>query len=545
MAIRVLTWAYRRLGRYYPRVFMALELQTAYPVILVTYLLFSFYYEGDTGTFFALFGLTCALAAISILIACAKTFPMLRPLEAWIDGDRDDRATAEAWATAVSFPFRMIRAVVFLPVVTVVIPASILSVVMLDLEWLAVFPFIAGSMVALGYSSLLHYFALEVGLRPVLVDINAQVSPRTNATITALPLRWRLLLTLPIINAITGMAVAALTSDGGGGADLGLDVAIALGVATTIALELTLLLTRSILRPIADLQRATEAVVAGDYSVSVPVTTGDEIGELAASFNQMVQGLAEREKIRDAFGTYLDREVADYILSDRFDEDGIELDVSILFCDVRDFTGFAAEADAKDVVARLNGLFEVVVPVIARHGGHVDKFEGDGLLAVFGAPQPHHDHAARAARAAVEICRRVNERGEAGEFRVGVGVNSGSVVAGAVGGAGRLNFSVIGDAVNVAARVEAMTRELDHDVLLTATTVERIGSSLAVESIGEHQLKGIGDPVELFAPARVAARAAPDGDADGSPPLPVAAAGGLRRRVGGLRDLLARGDERE
>ena len=553
--MRALTWAYRRLGRSYPRVFMALELQTAYPVIVVTYLLFSFYYDGDMGTFIALCGLTCALAAISILIACLKTFPLLRPLEDWIAGSRDERSTAEAWATAVSFPFRMIRAVAFLPVITVVIPASILSVVMLDLNWLAMFPFIGGSLVALGYSSLLHYFALEVGLRPVLIDINAQVSPRTNAGISALPLRWRLLLSLPIINAITGMTVAALTSEGGGGADLGLDVAIAVGVATTIALELTLLLARSILRPIADLQRATEAVLAGDFSVSVPITTGDEIGELAASFNEMVHGLAERERIRDAFGTYLDREVADYILSDAFDEEGIELDVSVLFTDVRDFTGFAAEADAKDVVARLNRLFEVVVPVVARHGGHVDKFEGDGLLAVFGAPEPYADHAARAARAAVEICRRVNERGEAGEFRVGVGVNSGPVVAGAIGGAGRLNFSVIGDAVNVAARVEAKTRELDHDVLMTAATAERLGPAIAVESLGEHELKGLAEPVELFATARVPAGT--DGEVE-----PVATAGsrgsgagsggdggdgggdGLLGRIGALRDLVTRGDER-
>ncbi len=192
-------------------------------------------------------------------------------------------------------------------------------------------------MVALGYSSMLHYFALEFGLRPVLVDINQQVTPRTEG-LSALPLRWRLLLTLPLINLITGMTVAALTSDGGGGADLGLDVAIAVGVATTIALELTVLLSKSIQRPIADLTEATEAVMAGDFSVSVPVTTGDEIGDLAASFNEMVQGLAEREKIREAFGTYLDREVAEYILSDAFDEEGIELDVSILFTDVKDFT---------------------------------------------------------------------------------------------------------------------------------------------------------------------------------------------------------------
>jgi adenylate cyclase len=503
MIASALTWAYGRLGRSYPRVFMAVELQTAYPVILGTYALFSFYYEGDASTFFALFGITCALAAISIAIACVKTFPMLRPIEAWIAGERDERQTAEAWAAAVSFPWRMIRAVVLLPVITVVIPASILSVLMLDLSALAVFPFIAGSMVALAYSSLLHYFALEVGLRPVLVDINQQVTPRTEHP-SALPLRWRLLLTLPLINVITGMTVAALTSDGGGGADLGLDVAIALGVATTVALELTVLLSKSIQRPIADLRQATEAVMKGDFDATVPVTTGDEIGELAASFNQMVQGLAERERIRDAFGTYLDHEVAEYILSDSYDEEGIELDVSVLFTDVRDFTGFAAGAEAKEVVAALNGLFEVVVPVIARHGGHVDKFEGDGLLAVFGAPEPYRDHAIRATRAAVEICRRVNEREEAGELRVGVGVNTGRVVAGAVGGAGRLNFSVIGDAVNIAARVEAMTRKLDEDVLVTAATAEAIGEKLAVESVGELELRGVAEPVALFTPRRVA-----------------------------------------
>jgi adenylate cyclase len=525
VVLRALTWAYKRVGKNYPRLFMALELQTAYPIILATYALFSFYYVGDTGTFFALVGITCGLAAISITIACVKTFPLLRPIERWIAGERSERATAEAWAAAVSFPWRMIRSVALLPVITVVIPASVLSVVLLDLTWLAVFPFIAGSLVALGYSSMLHYFALETGLRPVLIDINQQGTPRAEVGLSALPLRWRLLLTLPLINLITGVTVAALTSDNGGGADLGLDVAIAVGVATTVALELTVLLSRSIQRPIADLREATEAVVAGDFSASVPVTTGDEIGELATSFNEMVRGLAERERIRDAFGTYLDREVADYILSDAFDEEGIDVEVSVLFTDVRDFTAFAAGAEAKEVVAALNRLFEVVVPAIAREGGYVDKFEGDGLLAVFGAPEPYPDHAARAARAAIEICRSVNERGDAGELRVGVGVNTGRVIAGAVGGAGRLNFSVIGDAVNIAARVEATTRELDHDVLLTKATADAIGSAVALDSVGEYDLRGIAEPVELYAPA--ASAPAEDEPAD----EPIAAAASRVRRI--------------
>ncbi|MDQ2676688.1 MAG: adenylate/guanylate cyclase domain-containing protein [Actinomycetota bacterium] len=501
MAVTPLRWAYRRLGRHYPRVFLVLELQTVYPVILGTYGLFSFYYDGTTGEFFTLFGITCALAAVAIVIACLRTFPMLKPLEQWIAGARDDRSTAEAWASAVSFPWRMIRSNVFVPAFIVLIPSAIVSVAMLELDWTAAFPFVAGSAVALAYASMLHYYALEIGLRPLLVDINQQVSPRTDANVSTISLRWRLLLTLPMINAITGMTVAALTSDGGGGQSLGLDVGIALGVATTIALELTLLVTRSVLRPLADLQDATERVLKGDFDVTVPVTTGDETGELAASFNAMVQGLAERERIRDAFGTYLDREVAEYILSDEFDEEGRELEVSVLFTDVRDFTGFAAGAEAKEVVAALNRLFEVVVPVIARHGGHVDKFEGDGLLAVFGAPAPYRDHAKRATRAAMEICRRVNEHGQAGDLRVGVGVNTGRVVAGAVGGAGRLNFSVIGDAVNVAARVEEATRDLERDVLVAESTAEALGDAVELESVGSWDLRGVPDRVELFTPA--------------------------------------------
>jgi len=530
MAVTLLRWAYRRLGRYYPRVFLALELQTVYPVILGTYGLFSFYYEGSTGTFFTLFGITCGLAAISILIACLRTFPLLRPLDSWIAGKRDEQSTAEAWATAISFPWQMIRLSALLPIVFVVIPASILSVVLLDLSWPALFPLAAGSLIALAYASMLHYFALEIGLRPLLIDINQQVSPRTDANVRTLPLRWRLLLTLPLINVITGMTVAALTSEGGGGADLGLDVGIAVGVATTIALELTFLLSRSVLRPIADLQEATERVLEGDFSVSVPVTTGDETGELAASFNAMVVGLAERERIRDAFGTYLDREVADYILSDSFNDEGIELEVSVLFTDVRDFTSFAAGAEAKEVVAALNGLFEVVVPIVARHGGHVDKFEGDGLLAVFGAPAPYRDHATRATRAAIEICRRVNERGEAGDLHVGVGVNTGRVVAGAVGGAGRLNFSVIGDAVNVAARVEAATREMEHDVLLTAATASALEINVELEPLGAHELKGVSEPVELYAHVPAAA---PGEEESARPALdrePILAVAGKVRR---------------
>jgi adenylate cyclase len=363
--------------------------------------------------------------------------------------------------------------------------------------------------------------------------------PRLSAAASAIPLRVRMMAALPLINLITGLVVAAFTAGGGGGAALGLDVLVAVAVATTISLELTVLFSKSILRPIADLQRATKAVAEGRYDVSVPVTTGDELGELAASFNQMVEGLAERERLREAFGTYLDKSVAEYILSEGFSEEGVELEVSVLFCDVRDFTGFARQAEAKEVVARLNELFEIVVPIVTRHGGHVDKFVGDGLLAVFGAPESYPDHADRAVRAACEIASRVNSD-EGPGLRIGVGVNTGRVIAGSIGGAGRLDFSVIGDPVNVAARVEAATRELDEDVLITEGTRRELGSAIEAEPRGEHELKGIGELVALYAPRIAEPAPAPAGEE----PLPVPADGGSqgelsgsRREAGGLAPL--------
>jgi class 3 adenylate cyclase len=345
---------------------------------------------------------------------------------------------------------------------------------------------------------------------------------------------------LPLINLITGLVVAALTSSGGGGEALGVDVLVAVAVATTISLELTVLFSKSILRPIGDLQRATEALREGRYDVSVPVTTGDELGELAASFNQMVEGLAERERLREVFGTYVDKSVAEYILGEGFSEEGEELEVSVLVCDVRDFTSFAASSSAKEVVSRLNALFEIVVPIVGRHRGHVDKFLGDGLLGVFGAPEPYPDHADRAVLAACEMATKVNSRDDLG-LKIGVGVNTGPVVAGSIGGGGRLNFSVIGDAVNVAARVEAATRELDEDVLITERTRERLGAGVETRSCGERTLKGIGEPLALYAPRPEA----PAGSRPGEEPLPAAGDGAAprrefgdsRREAGGLAPL--------
>jgi len=522
MVLRMLTWFYRKLGSFYPAAFLLVELQSALVVTAATVGLFTFYYDAEGDQFLKVLIVALSLTAAAVAVVMARAYRRLRPVQAWIAGARGSEETARAWSSAVGLPLDLLRRDLPLPLLLTVVPTCIAGVAILGLPWLAFFPFLAGAAVAVGYAAILHYLASEAGMWPVLVDINREVSPRLQTGTSALPLRVRLLATLPLINIITGLVVAALTSEGGsgGGTDLGLDVLVAVAVATTISLELTVMLSKSILRPIADLQRATDAVREGRYDVAVPVTTADELGDLAASFNQMVTGLRERERIREAFGTYLDEEIAEYILSEGFPEEGIEREVSILICDVENFTRFAAGASAPEVVARLNELFEVVVPVVAAHGGHVDKFEGDGLLAVFGAPEPHPDHADRAVRAAVEMAALVNH-GDREGFRIGVGVNTGRVVAGNIGGAGRLNFSVIGDPVNVTERTESATRTTGDDVLITTETARRLRSEVELAERTEVTLKGIEGTVTLYAPKvpQVVAAEAGDGHADalGSP----------------------------
>jgi adenylate cyclase len=499
---RVFTWFYRRLGRWYPAAFMALELQSAWLITLGTLGLFAFYFDAAKGDFLLMLAIAMALTGATVAVALYRSIVYLKPLSEWIDSDRQDPAqAARAWGTAIGMPLELIRRDMKLPIFGVALPGSAIAPFILDLSLLTFFPILGGSLVSIGYSGILHYFAVEAGMRPAVVDINRVLPPRLSTGQKAIPLRFKLMAALPMINVITGLTAAALSggSDGGGASALGIDVLIATAVASVISLELSVLLARSILRPITDLQHGIDAVRRGDFEQTVPVTTADELGELSAAFNQMVTGLAEREKIREAFGTYLDKEVAEYILSEQFTPEGFEVEVSLLFCDVRDFTGFAAQSDAKEVVTALNDLFEAAVPVISRNGGHVDKFVGDGLLAVFGAPEPYRDHADRAVRAAVEIAQCVNH-GDSGLLQVGVGINSGRVVAGSIGGAGRFNFSVIGDAVNVAARVEAATRQLDEEVLITATTRDRLSETIEVTTCGPQELRGKGEPVELFAP---------------------------------------------
>jgi class 3 adenylate cyclase len=241
------------------------------------------------------------------------------------------------------------------------------------------------------------------------------------------------------------------------------------------------------------------------------VTSGDEVGQLARSFNEMLTGLEERERLRTAFGSYVSPDVAERVMAEGELLAGEDVEVTVMFVDIFGFTSFAERSTARETVTYLNDFFGLVVPIFEQHRGHANKFIGDGVLGVFGAPERMDDHAECGLSAAQAIAAAV-ERRYGDRLKVGIGLNSGPVSVGSVGGGGRLEFTVIGDTVNVAARVEQLTRETGDTVLLTEATRCLLDGDVPLEPRGEVTLKGKRDQVPVYAP--VPPRAVRDGSGD-------------------------------
>lgn len=366
------------------------------------------------------------------------------------------------------------------------------------------------SVVALGgtSTSAVWYLIVERVMRPVSARALDGAGPdrRVGSTIgRRLVMAWLLATGVPLLG-ITVLAVGYLADIGFRAQRTFVAILILVAVSILVGLFAILIAIRSVTERVTALRRALAQVQAGDFNARVEVDDVSEIGLLQAGFNTMTAGLAERERIRHAFGTYVDRDVAEHILCAAGSLEAQELDVTLMFVDVRGFTTLAERLRPTEVVTTLNRLFERIVPIVHDHGGHVDKYAGDGLMAVFGAPRRKEHHADDALGAALQIADAVHDE-FGGSLTVGVGLNSGPVVAGNVGGAGRLEFSVIGDAVNVAARVETATRQTGDTVLLTGATLSQLtGDRGAFEPRPGVALKGKENPVAVYAPVSAKAR---------------------------------------
>jgi class 3 adenylate cyclase len=280
-----------------------------------------------------------------------------------------------------------------------------------------------------------------------------------------------------------------------------------LGLISTFLLGI--LLAQRIIRPITALVNAAEGVAAGDLNHVLPVTTRDEIGALTTSFNTMIGGLRERERMHDILGRFVSPTVARLVLSHPLDLSGETKLLTILFTDLRDFTTISEREEPAAVIKSLNDYFQIVVEAADRYGGVVNKFGGDSTLVLFGLtdeqdnPQGSAESAVRAAMAIRDGLDELNDRrGAEGltPLMAGIGINTGNVVAGLIGTERRMEYTAIGDVVNLSSRIQTLNRKLRTEILISEATYAALGTPpwLQIINQGLRRLKGKSKPVRVY-----------------------------------------------
>ncbi len=318
-------------------------------------------------------------------------------------------------------------------------------------------------------------------------------------------------------------AVRPLPLEAGGTAAFALQRSLAAQLAPSRALERRMLvgalaalavaalaalgLARNVSRPVQQLADHTRHVATGDYSRQIHLPRADELGQLAEAFNRMTAGLAERDRVRDLLGKVVSPEIAAQLLQSDLQLGGEEREVTILFSDLRDFTALSERLPPAEVLALLNRYLDRMSGVVERHGGVIDKYIGDAIMALFGAPVAAPDAAARALAAARAMAAALDGLNAelAAEGRpplaLGVGINTARVIAGNMGSRSRLNYTVIGDGVNLAARLEALTKDPAYGarILVSGSTAAAAGATAGLRPLGRATVKGRSEPVDVFA----------------------------------------------
>jgi class 3 adenylate cyclase len=262
-------------------------------------------------------------------------------------------------------------------------------------------------------------------------------------------------------------------------------------------------ITRALTRPIERLDYGMRRVAKNDLTIRLPVTSDDEMGHAVSRFNQMVGGLSEREYLRDTFGKYVSESVAAAIL-DGEHRTGRTVDktaeATLMFTDIEGFTGLSERIAPAEVARILNAYLATVVPVIQRHGGVVNSFIGDGLFASFNLPLPLENHAAAAIQAALDIQQALAGASflENVDIRTRIGINTGTVIGVTIGAENRLNYTLLGDAVNIASRLEQLNKQFGTSILATENTVRAAGALESCMRLGEADVRGHEDTVVVY-----------------------------------------------
>jgi adenylate cyclase len=251
-------------------------------------------------------------------------------------------------------------------------------------------------------------------------------------------------------------------------------------LSLAITLAGSIRIARRITRPVSQLAAAAREIERGNYGVRVDVTSEDEIGELARAFEGMVKGLTERDSMRDALGKVASSEVVTQLMRGQIELGGEELVATVMFTDIRNYTVLCETLTPQQSLLLLNEFLTAISEVIEAHGGVVDKYLGDGVMGIFGAPVTRDDDSQRALDCALEIRRRVEALGPSLAARglphpdIGIGINTSSVIAGNIGSPSRLNYTVLGDGVNLASRLEGLTKRYHVPIVVGSMTRETV-----------------------------------------------------------------------
>ena len=274
-----------------------------------------------------------------------------------------------------------------------------------------------------------------------------------------------------------------------------------------VSAGLALWIARGVSRPVLKLAAGAKEIAEGNYEHRVRLRQKDELGTLANSFNQMSEGLAERDRVRDLLGKVISPEVAAELLQRGVALGGEEREVTVLFSDLRNFTGICESLSPHDMLEILNHYFTRMAAIVEKHGGIVDKYVGDALMALFGAPVTYPNDADRALKSALEMVEALDELNRHWHERglptieVGIGVHTAVVVAGNMGSETRLNYTVIGDGVNLASRLEGLTKTPEYQarIIVSSATLARATDQYQTRPLGEVAVKGRQHATEIFA----------------------------------------------
>src|ERR1700730_4766840 len=276
-------------------------------------------------------------------------------------------------------------------------------------------------------------------------------------------------------------------------------------IGIVFALLSALLIGRSVAQPVDQLRVAAQAVTHGHLDVQVPLRRADEFGALIGEFNRMVTELREKERLRQTFGAHVGRRAAEEILTRDPGLGGTEQEITVMFVDIRSFTARSAHLSPTKAVGLLNEFLRVMVDAVeGEHGGMINKFLGDGFMALFGIGGSNRNHADEALAAACSIQRtleRLNAtRTACGEdqIQIGIGINTGPAIVGSIGSPERMEFTVIGNTVNVASRIEALNKTLSTCLLLSKDTRDALQRAADLHELPPQPVKGVDHPVKIF-----------------------------------------------